>query len=116
MDHLDLPEHYQKAALNILSSRHEGLGMVTLEAAACGVPTVSTAVGLLPDVPEMGICVPVGDDAALAEAIGALLADDSRRAALAQSAYDNARQRFTIQHTAAQFRALYLELKSGRLR
>ena len=113
--YLDLPAHYQNAALNILSSRHEGLGMVTLEAAACGVPTVSTNVGLLPDVPEMGICVPVGDDLALADAIRALLADDSRREALAQSAYDTVRERFTIQHTAAQFRALYHELNSGRL-
>ncbi|MBZ0289382.1 MAG: glycosyltransferase family 4 protein, partial [Anaerolineae bacterium] len=114
--HLDLPRYYQNAALNILSSRHEGLGMVTLEAAACGVPTVSTNVGLLPDVPEMGICVPVGDDAALAEAIQALLANESRRVALAKSAYEAVRERFTIQHTAAQFRALYLDLKGFGLR
>ncbi|MEO8610708.1 MAG: glycosyltransferase [Chloroflexota bacterium] len=116
VDHLDLPGHYQKAALSILSSRHEGLGMVTLEAAACGVPTVSTNVGLLPDVPEMGMCVPVGNDAALADTIHALLADEARRADLAQSAYDTAHERFTIQHTAAQFQALYRDMASGFLR
>ncbi len=110
VDHLDLPGHYQKAALNILSSRHEGLGMVTLEAAACGVPTVSTAVGLLPDHPSLGVSVPVGDDAALAAAIDALLADDQRRNNLAQSAYETARAHFTIHHTAEQFRRLYTEL------
>jgi glycosyltransferase involved in cell wall biosynthesis len=112
--HLDLPRHYQAAALNILSSLHEGLGMVTLEAAACGVATVSTNVGLLPDVPQMGICVPVGDDAALAEAIRALLANENRRTALAQSAYETVRERFTIQHTAAQFKKLYSELTGTR--
>jgi glycosyltransferase involved in cell wall biosynthesis len=108
--HLDLPGRYQSAALNILSSRHEGLGMVTLEAAACGVPTISTNVGLLPDVLEMGICVPVGDYAALAEAIRVLLSDDSRREALAKSAYTTVHERFTIQHTAALFRELYRQL------
>lgn len=113
--HLNLPHHYQAAAINILSSRHEGLGMVTLEAAACAVPTISTNIGLLPDVPEMGICVPVGDDAALAEAIRALLADENRRAALAQSAYTTVRERFTIQHTAAQLKTLYAELAGTRL-
>lgn len=108
--HLNMPDYYRQAALNILASRHEGLGMVTLEAAACGVPTVSTAVGLLPDVPEMGIAVPVGDDAALAAAIQHLLDDDSHRAALAQSAIEAVQARFTIQHTVAQFQALYQEL------
>ncbi|MBZ0277119.1 MAG: glycosyltransferase, partial [Anaerolineae bacterium] len=81
--HLDMPDYYRRAALNVLTSRHEGLGMVTLEAAACGLPTISTAVGLLPDVPEMGLTVPVGADAALAAAIQSLLDDEGRRAALA---------------------------------
>ena len=108
--HLDMPGYYRQAALNILSSRHEGLGMVTLEAATCGVPTISTAVGLLPDVPEMGSSVPVGDDAALAAAIRDLLDDDERRTALGQSAYATVKKRFTIQHTVEQFRALYREL------
>jgi glycosyltransferase involved in cell wall biosynthesis len=110
VDHLDLPGYYHKAALNILSSRHEGLGMVTLEAAACGIPTISTAVGLLPDHPSMGVSVPIGDDVALAAAIDALLADDQRRTSLAQSAYGTVHAQFTIQHTAEQFRRLYAEL------
>jgi len=107
---LDLPRYYQNAALNVLSSRHEGLGMVTLEAAACGLPTVGTAVGLLPDYPALGVSVRVGDDSALAAAIRKLLEDDGRRIALAQSAYETIRARFTIQHTVGQFRALYRDL------
>jgi glycosyltransferase involved in cell wall biosynthesis len=111
--HLDLPRYYQQADLNVLTSRHEGLGMVTLEAAACGVPTVSTNVGLLPDYPAMGVSVPVGDDEALAAAIRGLLIDDEKRMALAQSAYETIHKQFTIQHTVEQFRGLYRELKSG---
>ncbi|MDX1995971.1 MAG: glycosyltransferase [bacterium] len=105
--HLDMPNHYQQAALHILTSRHEGQGMVTLEAAACAVPTISTAVGLVPDVPEIGLTVPVGDDAALAAAIRSLLNDAARRAQLAESALHATRTRFTIQQTAAALRTLY---------
>jgi glycosyltransferase involved in cell wall biosynthesis len=65
----EMPTYFQKASLHVLSSLHEGLGMVTLEAAACGIPTVSTAVGIVPDYPELGIAVPLGDDAAMAAAI-----------------------------------------------
>jgi glycosyltransferase involved in cell wall biosynthesis len=107
VSHQAMPEFYRGAALNLLTSRHEGLGMVTLEAAACGVPTISTAVGLLPDVPEIGLTVPVGDDIALARVIQELLDDDERRAALAKLAYQTVRERFTIQHTVKQFQDLY---------
>lgn len=108
--HLDLPKFYRRAALNMLTSRHEGLGMVTLEAGACGVPTVSTDVGLLPDVAEMGAVVPVGDDAALADAIQNLLSDDQRRAEIGLTAQKMVGEKFTIQHTLEQFRALYQRL------
>lgn len=110
VSHDDLPAYYQRAALHILSSRHEGLGMVTLEAAACGVPSVSTAVGLLPDCPEMGVCVSVGDDAALAQAIADLLQDEAKRAALGASALKSVQEYYTIQHTVKQFTTLYKSL------
>ena len=110
VQHLDTPPYYQRAALNVLASRHEGLGMVTLEAAACGVPTISTNVGLLPDEPTLGIAVPVGDDAALASAIHDLLQNASRRQAFGQSARETALQRYTIQNTVEQFQVLYRSL------
>lgn len=108
--HLDLPSYYRRAALNILTSRHEGLGMVTLEAGACRVPTVSTNVGLLPDIPDMGGVVPVGDDAALANAIQNLLSNENRRREIGLTAQQIVREKFTIQHTVEQFRALYRQL------
>lgn len=111
--HLDLPGCYHAAALHVLTSLHEGQGMVTLEAAACGVPTISTDVGLLPDEPDMGITVPVGDDAALAGAMDALLGDDDRRRALGESAHKHVRDRYTIQHTVTALLEIYEGLLDG---
>ncbi|MCA0453506.1 MAG: glycosyltransferase [Chloroflexi bacterium] len=112
--HLETPAYYQQAALNILCSRHEGLGMVTLEAAACGIPTVGTTVGLLPDHPALGISVTVGDDAALASAVQLLLDDEQKRAALGAAARNLVEEHFTIQETVRQFRALYAELVANK--
>ncbi|MBA3871377.1 MAG: glycosyltransferase family 4 protein [Anaerolineae bacterium] len=112
--HLDLPVYYQQAALNVLCSRHEGLGMVTLEAAACGIPTVGSAVGLLPDHSELGISVPVGDEVVLANAINRLIRDRERRLALGQTARKLVDQRFTIAETVRQFRTLYAKLVAKR--
>jgi glycosyltransferase involved in cell wall biosynthesis len=112
--HLDLPAYYQRATLNILCSRHEGLGMVTLEAAACGIPTVGTAVGLLPDYPSLGVSVPVRDDLALANAIHELLTNKEKRLALGFSAKSLVHNRFTIQETVRLLRDQYRQLKQER--
>jgi glycosyltransferase involved in cell wall biosynthesis len=111
--HPDLPNYYRRAALNILCSRHEALGMVTLEAAACGVPTVSTRVGLVPDYEgRLGVSVAVGDDVALAEAINNLLNYPDEVATLAGAAKDAVNAQFTIEHTVAQLRAMYQEVQA----
>lgn len=112
--HLQTPAHYRRAALHVITSRHEGQGMVTVEAAACGVPTVSTAVGIVPDYPDIGMTVPVGDHDALAAVIGDLLDNPARRSALAASALQTARQRFTIERTADDLRRVYDEVVGKR--
>jgi glycosyltransferase involved in cell wall biosynthesis len=46
----DLVALYQAADVNVIPTRaHEGFGLVALEAAACGTPSIVTAVGGLPE-------------------------------------------------------------------
>src|SRR4029079_4107434 len=65
---------YQRSHLFVLSSRHEAAGAVVLEAAACGVPVVGTAVGYIADwAPERAVAVPARDPQALSDAMHDLL-------------------------------------------
>jgi glycosyltransferase involved in cell wall biosynthesis len=111
--HPALPAYYRGAAVHVLTSRHESECLAVLEAAACGVPTVSTAVGIVPDYPSLGIVVPVGDAAALAAAIQSLLDDPERRVALGRSARETVTRDLSIKATAEKLRGLYGEL-SGK--
>ncbi len=71
---------YRAAHLHLLTSRHESQAVVVGEAAAAGLPTVGTAVGVVADLaPQATWAVPVGDAAALAAGALALLRDRARR-------------------------------------
>jgi glycosyltransferase involved in cell wall biosynthesis len=108
------PEHlapmYRAAHLHLVSSRYESQGVAILEAAAAGVPTVGTAVGLLPAMaPSAACCVAPGDAPALARAICAVLADDSHREALGAAAQAFART-YDASWTARAFGQVYAGL------
>lgn len=107
--HPDLPAHYQRAAMHLLTSRHETICLSVLEAAACGVPTVSTRVGIVPDYPSLGVAADA-EPAAFAAAVQALLDDPARLSALRQSARATAAGELSITTTVDKLRALYGEL------
>jgi glycosyltransferase involved in cell wall biosynthesis len=87
LTHTELRPLVDAADLHVFSSRWESDLIALLEAAVAGVPTVGTAVGHTRDwAPEAALAVPVGDWAALAEGIEALLADEPRRLEVARAA------------------------------
>jgi teichuronic acid biosynthesis glycosyltransferase TuaC len=82
----ELVEWMNAADVFCLASRREGCPNVVLEALACGVPVVSTAVGAVPDLipsADFGMMVPPGDPAALAEALARALVVDWNRERIA---------------------------------
>jgi glycosyltransferase involved in cell wall biosynthesis len=92
----------------VLSSISEGFPFVTLEAMARGRPIVATAVGgLAEQLGRAGELVRPRDAKALAEAILGLLADDERRATLAEAAARRASERFSLEGFRETHRALY---------
>jgi glycosyltransferase involved in cell wall biosynthesis len=77
----------------------EGLGVALLQAAACGVPVVASAVGGVPEAVrdgESGLLVPAGDAGALARALIDLLADAERRRSMGRRSREMALREFAI--------------------
>ncbi len=106
----DVPDLLAAADLFVLPSRSEAFPNGAIEAMAAGLPVVACAVGGLIDLIEdgrTGVLVPAGDAAALASAIGALVADPSRAAALGGAARVAVRQRYSFDRMVGSFEDLY---------
>jgi D-inositol-3-phosphate glycosyltransferase len=93
----DLPALYRSADLVVCVPWYEPFGIVPLEAMACGVPVVASAVGGLVDSVVdgvVGVHVPPRRPDLLARALAGLLADPARRAALGAAGARRARRRY----------------------
>jgi D-inositol-3-phosphate glycosyltransferase len=89
---------------------YEPFGMVPLEAMACGVPVVASAVGGHLDTVldgRTGALVPPRDPASLAQRLRELLADPARLAAIGSAAAIRARSRYGWDRIAADVELLY---------
>lgn len=95
--HGQLPDDYRASDLCVQASREEGLGFSPLEALACGVPVVATAVGGLRETildGRTGWTYPPGDAAALARRIAEVLRDPAEAARRAAAGAELVRQKF----------------------
>jgi glycosyltransferase involved in cell wall biosynthesis len=106
----DVPALLRSADLVVCAPWYEPFGIVPLEAMACGVPVVATAVGGFVDTVvdgATGKLVPPGRPDALAAAIRRLLGEPFWREAYGTAGVDRARSRYSWTRIAADTAAVY---------
>lgn len=105
---------YAYSDVVILTSRHEGAGAVLLEAAACRVPVVATAVGGIPDVVldgVTGLLSPPGDAEHLAQHLTTLVEDPARRKKMGERAREHAVSEFSSDRLVEDTLRLYARFR-----
>lgn len=106
----DIPELMQAMDVFVLSSRSEGVSLTLIEAMACEIPIVATAVGGNPEVVkegETGFLVPAQNPVAFAEKIIHLLADPVLRQQFGIAGRQRAETEFSLSRAADQYVKLY---------
>lgn len=106
-------EVWARAHVAVLPSRREGLPVSLLEAAACGRPMVATDVPGCRDVVldgVNGLTVPLGDTAALAQALERLASSDELRRRYGAAARELVETRFSLAVIGDRVAGLYRRL------
>ncbi len=109
---LELADYFRAADLLIVPSRSETFGLVALEAAACGTPSVAAAVGGLKTAVidgTTGLLVNSRDPKRFAAATCSLLGNPERARAMGRAAEEHAAG-FTWDRSAARIRRVYGEV------
>lgn len=110
-----LPQYYRTADLLVLpsaSSRREAFGMVLLEAMACGIPVIASAIPGPIDVVEKeknGLLVPAENVEKLARAI-IVMTQDARRNQMGTNAYAIVKEKYDWPVIVDRYEALYASI------
>ena len=104
----EVQHELRRAAVVLVPSEFEGLGMVVLEAMAARAAVVGYDVaGLRDSIAGHGVLVPHGDRAAMAVACERLVREDSYRADLVDEAFGAVRRQHSWERCAQEFDELY---------
>ncbi len=113
VEQADVLKLWQRASVGVLTSMSEGMPVCLMEAAACGVPVVATAVGGVPELLQdgvTGLLTPTGNAQALASALERLLGDPELRAVMSSAARERAESYFSVERQVDQLLALWSEI------
>jgi glycosyltransferase involved in cell wall biosynthesis len=110
----DIEQVYAASDVVMLTSDNEGMPVSLIEAAAVGIPAVTTRVGSAPEVVLDGVTglVTCTDTQELADAAGRLLDDDQLRQRLGDAARLHASERFGAARLVDDIASLYEQMAS----
>jgi L-malate glycosyltransferase len=106
----DVAEVLSLADVMLLPSEKESFGLVALEAAACGVPTVGSNAGGIPELIQHGVTgylAPIGDITTMAEYVKQLLTDDALYKRVSAACLDRARNVFCDELISRKYESIY---------
>jgi N-acetyl-alpha-D-glucosaminyl L-malate synthase BshA len=106
----DVAQVISLADLMLLPSEKESFGLVSLEAMACGVPTIGSLAGGLPELVthgETGYLAPIGDTDAMAEYALTLLKDPQLYEQFSMACVERARTQFCNDYIASEYEKIY---------
>jgi glycosyltransferase involved in cell wall biosynthesis len=109
----DIPDVLGAMDVFVLSSDYEGNPLSVMEAMASGLPTVSTAVGGVPDLFESGkegLMVQPGDVQGLSNAMATLLRNREARQSMGMAAARRARKNYDVSRMVQAYEELYEDL------
>ncbi|WP_049573258.1 glycosyltransferase [Nonomuraea sp. SBT364] len=113
----DVPALMRSADVLVTVPWYEPFGMVPVEAMACGLPVVASAVGgHLDTVAGAGLLVPPRRPRALARALREVLDSPDRRRELGEAGARRARDRYAWPRVAEQTEAVYTQVIDGQPR
>nr|WP_309100723.1 N-acetyl-alpha-D-glucosaminyl L-malate synthase BshA [Fredinandcohnia onubensis] len=113
----NLAELYSISDLKLLLSEKESFGLVLIEAMACGVPTIGTNVGGIPEVIEDGVdgyICKLGDIKDIANKAINLLSDFELHKKFSNQAINSVQQKFNSERIVNNYEDLYYSILSKK--
>jgi glycosyltransferase involved in cell wall biosynthesis len=102
--------------MGVLTSEDEGMPVALMEAGACGVPVVATAVGGIPELIEdrvTGLLAIPDDHKSVAKALQRLLENKSLASQMGQAARHRIEKHFSLTGQVDRLLGLWSELAHG---
>jgi len=112
-DPRDVSRYYAASDVYLHASRADTFPNVTLEAMACGVPVIATAIGGIPEQIEdarTGFLVPPGNAEVMAQRIEQTLTDKALRQRMSGTAASTVRDRFDLNRQVTEYLDWYQEI------
>jgi N-acetyl-alpha-D-glucosaminyl L-malate synthase BshA len=106
----DVAQLLSMADVMLLPSEKESFGLVALEAMACGVPTIGSNAGGIPELithGETGYLAPIGDTELMAHYAIALLSDPKLYQRMTKACLERARFTFCSDRITRQYEEIY---------